>query len=232
MIQVCGEDTQQCVQSSKCQIKPLEKCPRWGVIGCDYEKYCTKLTDECGNLPDRCLCNNIYKDCCKQDYQWGYSDGHIKNLGQNEYLYYYSIGGAISELTFKDLGSVKLIIQPEKTGYLYVTIPPFAGSNKNIYTYLTRSSQVDACQNLYCKNQTFRIKKVYSLILISTPDSKSVWAYKQATGEIVDNITNPTIKLTATQTIDQEGNNYGMSAVAVPYDTPKTDYDIWLYEKV
>nr|QBK88183.1 MAG: hypothetical protein LCMAC202_05450 [Marseillevirus LCMAC202] len=241
----CDRKTQQTIQINSCTgqtrtvdmytISTEECCPRWSTVGCDYKKYCTKVTDECGTAADTCFCNDLYKDCCRNPaYPWEYLGGYIKNKGQNEYLYYYVKGGGTSELTF-DLGVSKVIIQPEQlTGYLYVTIPPFGGLTRAIYGYLTRSSQIDMCDiPKNCENRTFRVKKVYPVTLPPTADSsKSVWAYNQATGEIVDNIDNPKIKLTATQMTDQAGDNYGMSAAAVSYTTKKTDYDIWFYEKV
>ncbi len=238
----CDPKTHEKTQINSCtgEEKPIagtskECCPVWKSAGCDYEKYCTKLTDECGTVPDKCICGSFggkkYSECCPK-YNWDYTSGILKNKGMNEYVSFLVAGGYDTILSFSKQDP-QIIFQPKSTGYLYMAIPYDIGGGKitTVHSYLTLGDQITPCtgRGVSCGSFTPKVKIAYSLQM--TQQQKSVWAYNRLTGELVDNISDPKVKLSVIAMADQAGRNPQLVVAAVPYTNPKKPYDIWLYEQ-
>jgi hypothetical protein len=225
-INSCTGDKKNIVDTS------TECCPVWKSLGCDYEKYCTKLTDECGKVADKCI-NGLFAGKkyteCNPKYNWDYTIGILKNKGMNEYVSALVAGGYDTFLAFNNQDPQ--VTFQKSTGYLYMVIPyEIGGKTTTIHGYLTLGDQITPCSvpNI-CGSYYPQAKKAYGLKM--TQQQTSLWAYNRFTGELVDNISEPKVKLSVTAMAAQDNTNPQLVVAAVPYTNDKSDYDIWLYEQ-
>lgn len=205
--------------SSKC-------CPDWKVVGCDLEQYCTKLVDQCQTSNTKCICGSFngqeYKQCCPV-HNWGYKQGYLKNRGMNSYITNLLAGG-YSPFTFAfNSNNPRTPFQPQKDGYLYMP-----KMYEGISAYLTLGSKVNPCAQSCGKYKPpLKVNEAYVIKFSTKPDTK--WYYNRITGEIVDNLQNPTIKLSVVVTPNQAGENPIPVVAAIPYSSSQSNYDIWYY---